>query len=153
MSYLHCPQCSHAYNLAVTQQCPCCPVPATLVDPEEDIVAAADALARAMARATPAERTAAASRIQHVTVIGPVPRPVPAIGSGDVRSASIVAKAPPSPRLLTRLAERLVDRAERLELFASAARDMLRERAREAAPRVVALLPRRASSLLRRLAA
>jgi len=145
VSYLHCPQCSHAYNLAVTQQCPCCPVPATLVDPEEDIVAAADALARAMARATPAERTAAASRIQHLS---PVPGPVPAVGSG-----SVVAKAPPSPSLLTRLAERLVDRAERLELLASAARDMLRERAREAAPRVIALLPRRASSLLRRLAA
>jgi hypothetical protein len=152
VSYLHCPQCSHAYNLAVTQQCPCCPVPATLVDPEEDIVAAADALARAMARATPAERTAAAARIHHL-VPTPAPRPVAAEGSGGVRSASVVAKAPPSPRLLTRLAERLVDRAERLELFASAARDMLRERAREAAPRVVALLPRRASSLLRRLAA
>lgn len=148
MSYLHCPQCSHAYNLAVTQQCPCCPVPATLVDPEEDIVAAADALARAMARATPAERTAAAARIQH---LAPVPRPVPAIGSGRV--GSVVAKAPPSPRLLTRLAEHLVDRAERLELLASAARKLLSERAREAAPRVVALLPRRASSLLRRLAA
>ena len=148
MSYLHCPQCSHAYNLAVTQQCPCCPVPATLVDPEEDIVAAADALARAMARATPAERTAAASRIQH---LAPVPKPVPAQGSGPI--GSVVAKAPPSSRLLTRLAERLVDRAERLELLASAARTMLRERAREAAPRVVALLPRRASSLLRRLAA
>ena len=148
MSYLHCPQCSHAYNLAVTQQCPCCPVPATLVDPEEEIVAAADALARAMARATPAERTAAASRIQH---LAPVPKPVPAQGSGPI--GSVVAKAPPSSRLLTRLAERLVDRAERLELLASAARTMLRERAREAAPRVVALLPRRASSLLRRLAA
>jgi hypothetical protein len=152
VSYLHCPQCSHAYNLAVTQQCPCCPVPATLVDPEEDIVAAADALARAMARATPAERTAAASRIQH---LAPVPKPVPAAGSGPIARAtgSVVAKAPPSSRLLTRLAEHLVDRAERLELFASAARAMLRERAREAAPRVVALLPRRASSLLRRLAA
>jgi hypothetical protein len=146
VSYLHCPQCSHAYNLAVTQQCPCCPVPATLVDPEEDIVAAADALARAMARATPAERTAAATRIQYLAPR--VPTPVPA-----VRPASVVAKAPPSSRLLTRLAERLVDRAERLELFASAARDMLRDRAREAAPRMVALLPRRATSLLRRLAA
>jgi hypothetical protein len=117
-----------------------------LVDPEEDIVAAADALARAMARATPAERTAAASRIQHLVPVARVPTPVPIRGS-------VVAKAPPSPRLLTRLAERIVDRAERLELLASAARAMLRERAREAAPRVVALLPRRASSLLRRLAA
>ncbi|MEO6775451.1 MAG: hypothetical protein ABI467_20990 [Kofleriaceae bacterium] len=142
MSYLHCPQCSHAYNLAVTPQCPCCPVPATLVDPEEDIVAAADALARAMARATPAERTAAAIRTQHLAPIVPA-----------VRAVSVVAKAPPSPRLLTRLAEQLVERAERLELFAGAARDMLRDRAREAAPRVVAWLPRRASSLLRRLAA
>src|ERR1043166_4373459 len=52
MSYLHCLQCSHAYNLAVTPVCPCCPVTATVVDAEEDILAAADALARAMARAT-----------------------------------------------------------------------------------------------------
>jgi len=61
MSYLHCPTCSHAFNLAVTSQCPVCPVPAELVDPSDDIVAATEALARAMARATPAQRDAAAT--------------------------------------------------------------------------------------------
>src|SRR5450755_2635327 len=96
MSYLHCPTCSHAFNLAVTSQCPMCPVPATLVDPAEDIVAAAEALARAMARATPAERTAAAERMGQPPVVIPPPP---------------MFKAPPAPRLLTRLAESLVDRA------------------------------------------
>ncbi len=146
MSYLHCPQCSHAYNLAVTSQCPCCPVPATLVDPAEDIVAAADALARAMARATPAERTAAAARIQYL-----VPTPVPP--SVQLR-APAMAKASPSPRLLTRLAEGLVDRvAPRLSELADHARAALAERARDAAPKVIALLPRRASAVLRRVRA
>jgi len=134
MSYLHCPQCSHAYNLAVTSTCPCCPVVATVVDAEEDILAAADALARAMARATPAERTAAAARIQQLAV------PTP----------PVIAKAPPAPRLLTRLAESLVDRVvPRLGDLAEQAR----KKAREAAPKVLALLPRRATSVLRRVRA
>src|SRR3954463_10463612 len=134
MSYVHCPQCSHAYNLAVTSFCPCCPVAVTVVDGEEDILAAADALARAMARATPAERTAAASRIQQLAV------PTP----------PVIAKAPPAPTLLTRLAESLVDRVvPRLNELAEQAQ----KKAREAAPRVLALLPRRATSVLRRVRA
>ena len=131
MSYLHCPQCSHAFNLAVTSQCPMCPVPATLVDPAEDIVAAAEALARAMARATPAERARAAEVMgQPPVVITPPP----------------TFRAPPAPRLLTRLAESLVDRAmPRLVELA--------DRAKQERARILALLPRRAGSFLRRLAA
>jgi hypothetical protein len=132
MSYLHCPQCSHAFNLAVTSQCPMCPVPAELVDPANDIVAAAEALARAMARATPAERTAAAERMGQPpsTLVTPPP----------------LFKAPPAPRLLTRLAESLVDRAmPRLVVLAG--------RAKQERARILALLPRRAGSFLRRLAA
>ena len=133
MSYLHCPTCSHAFNLAVTSQCPMCPVPAELVDPTDDIVAATEALARAMARATPAQRDAAA------TQLGTTP-PVMTI------TAPHVAKAAPSPRLLTRLAESLVDRA--MPALAD-----LRERARQHGPKVIAMLPRRAGSLLRRVRA
>ncbi len=132
MSYLHCPTCSHAFNLAVTSQCPVCPVPATLVDPTEDIVAATDALVRAMARATPSQRDAAAAQMGTA--------PVLAI------TAPNVAKAGPSPRLLTRLAESLVDRA--MPALAD-----LRDRVRKPLPKVIAMLPRRAGSLLRRVRA
>jgi hypothetical protein len=130
MSYLHCPTCSHAFNLAVTSQCPVCPVPATLVDPTDDIVAATEALSRALARATPAQREAAAVELGTVMTI----------------TAPHVAKAAPSPRLLTRLAESLVDRA--MPALAD-----LRDRARRLEPKVIAMLPRRAGSLLRRVRA
>jgi hypothetical protein len=138
MSYLHCPTCSHAFNLAVTSQCPVCPVPATLVDPAEDIVMAADALARAMARATPAQRQAAAAQIG--------PSPVAPVAPVLAITAPNVAKAGPSPRLLTRLAESLVDRA--MPALAD-----LRDRVRKPLPKVIAMLPRRAGSLLRRVRA
>jgi hypothetical protein len=135
MSYLHCPQCSHAFNLAVTSQCPMCPVPAELVDPANDIVAAAEALARAMARATPAERTAAAERMGQ-----------PPMAPPSMLTPPPLFKAPPAPRLLTRLAESLVDRAmPRLVVLAG--------RAKQERARILALLPRRAGSFLRRLAA
>jgi hypothetical protein len=113
MSYLHCPTSGHAYNLAVTSQCPSCPVTATVVDPEEDIIAAADALARAMARATPAERKAAAARISSLV---PAPAVAPTWRSQLARKpqAAPSVMAPPSPRLLTRLAESLVGHAEGL---------------------------------------
>jgi hypothetical protein len=71
MSYLHCPSCKRAYNLAVQATCPYCPVVATVVDPAEDILVAAEVLARAMARATPAERTAAAARLDHLALPAP----------------------------------------------------------------------------------
>ncbi|HEY6179626.1 MAG TPA: hypothetical protein VIX73_34465, partial [Kofleriaceae bacterium] len=58
MSYLHCPTCSRAFNLAQHPSCPSCPVRAVPVDPVADLVAAVDALARALAYATPAQRAA-----------------------------------------------------------------------------------------------
>jgi hypothetical protein len=113
MSYLHCPTCGHAYNLAVTSQCPSCPVTATVVDPEEDIIAAADALARAMARATPAERRAAAARISSLVAVPTAPQTWRSqLGRRPQAPPSVLA--PPSPRLLTRVAESLVGRAEGL---------------------------------------
>ena len=71
MSYTHCPTCQRAYNLAVQPVCPYCPVQATAVDASEDIVAAAELLARAMTRATPAERDAAAARLGQLALPGP----------------------------------------------------------------------------------
>jgi len=63
MSYLHCPVCSRAFNVAQHPTCPSCRVPARPVDPVDDLVAAAESLARALAHATPAQRAAAAARI------------------------------------------------------------------------------------------
>ncbi|HEU0036668.1 MAG TPA: hypothetical protein VFQ53_38910 [Kofleriaceae bacterium] len=60
MSYLHCPTCHRAYNLATQPSCPSCGVrPGTPADPSADIVAAAEQLARAIGRATPAQLAAA----------------------------------------------------------------------------------------------
>ncbi len=128
MSYLHCPTCSHAFNLAVTAECPQCaskpiePELGVLGDPANDVVAAADALARAMARATPAERSLAAARI---TRLAPEARARPLVHAPSVL-------APPAPRLLTRFAESIADRATDLAA-----------RAERTTAKVIALLPRR----------
>ena len=60
-SYLHCPACGRAYNVTREVACPNCRLrpggPPT--DPTEDVVSAAEQLARALARATPAQLAAA----------------------------------------------------------------------------------------------
>lgn len=54
MSYLHCPTCRCAYNVATEAACPRCGVRAGApLDPMQDVVAAAEQLARAVGRATP----------------------------------------------------------------------------------------------------
>ena len=64
MSYLHCPTCRCAYNVALRAACPSCGVqPGAPADPTEDVVAAAEQLARAVARATAAELAAAEARL------------------------------------------------------------------------------------------
>lgn len=56
MSYLHCPTCRRAYNAATQPACPACGVqPGAPRDPTEDVIAAAEQLARAIARATPTQ--------------------------------------------------------------------------------------------------
>jgi len=85
MSYLHCPTCQHAYNVAVYSACPFCPVHATVVDASADIVTAAEQLARALARASTAERDAAVARMDHLAL--------PAPGSGPVRTAEAAPEA------------------------------------------------------------
>ena len=71
MSYTHCPTCHRAFNLATSSSCPVCPVHATPVDATEDIVAAAEQLARAMARANERERLAAADRMARLALAAP----------------------------------------------------------------------------------
>ena len=112
MSYLHCPSCSRAYNIAAQSSCPFCPVHATLVDPTGDIVAAAESLARAMMRATPAERVAAAARMDRLALpdpqmeraserwrAGPVAEPVGGHGTmlRSIRNALEPVRVPTSP--------------------------------------------------------
>lgn len=64
MSYLHCPTCACAYNVAHQPACPRCGVrPGTPAEPTDDVIAAVEQLARAMARATPAELAAASCAI------------------------------------------------------------------------------------------
>jgi hypothetical protein len=90
MSYLHCPTCQRAYNVATQSSCPFCPVAATLVDPTADIVNAAEQLARAVARANPSERDAAAARMERLALperSADGSGPHRAHGSGPHRSA------------------------------------------------------------------
>ncbi|MBA3398264.1 MAG: hypothetical protein H0T89_36900 [Deltaproteobacteria bacterium] len=56
MSYLHCPTCACAYNVAREPACPRCGIRAgTPADPTDDVITAVEQLARAMARATPSQ--------------------------------------------------------------------------------------------------
>ena len=107
MSYLHCPVCSRAYNVARQPSCPYCPVIARPVDPAGDIVAAAEALGRALAQATPAERAAAAACMDRFAL--PVPDAQPAecrdamLRSSDHALAQVPWRSAPrrTPRLAT----------------------------------------------------
>jgi len=60
VSFVHCPDCQRAYNLVGSPACPHCGLRAGApADPTEDILVAAEQLARAIARATPAQLAAA----------------------------------------------------------------------------------------------
>jgi hypothetical protein len=113
MSYLHCPVCSRAFNLAQHPACPSCPVAAAPVDPVDDLVAAAESLARALAHATPAQRAAAAAR-----VCLPELAQAPAVADGAALRSSHVALAPvpqpPAPRRSRWLAALAVAALDRL---------------------------------------
>jgi hypothetical protein len=133
MNYLHCPSCKRAYNLGLSSACPSCPVPATVVDPAEDILAAAEQLARAMARATPDERDDAMARMDRLALPAPGARPVTFHGAmlRTIRQAIDPDPAPvttsSSPRQLPgrrellalagRVAERLAPHVEKLARF------------------------------------
>jgi hypothetical protein len=127
MSYLHCPTCKRAYNIAVSAVCPACPVPATVVDPTQDIVAAAEQLARAMARATPSERKAATARMDQLAL--PAPGAAPTADHvavlRSIREAIAPVARPPEPEpkpliaaiayaVVQRIGERIVDTAPQL---------------------------------------
>jgi hypothetical protein len=95
MSYLHCPTCHRAFNLAIQQTCPYCPVAATVVDATADIVVAGDQLARAIARATPGERAAAAARLDRLALPAPDTAPTAPAITRSIRD--VLVPPPPSP--------------------------------------------------------
>jgi len=122
MSYLHCPVCSRAFNVAQHPTCPSCPVPAKSVDPVDDLVAAAESLARALAQATPAQRAAVATRI-HL----PEPSPAtPAVADGAALSSirgALTAAPPRAGRTSRWLAALAVAALDRVAPHAAAALD------------------------------
>jgi hypothetical protein len=137
MSYLHCPSCKRAYNIAVQAACPACPVPASLVDPAEDIVAATEALARAMARATPDERDDAMGRMDRLALPAPGAKPVTFHGAmvRSIREALDPVAPAPQPRtpwyaargqpLLAMVATRMLEKlAPHVERYAPRAREL-----------------------------
>ncbi len=133
MSYLHCPSCKRAFNLAVDRTCPSCPVPATVVDPAEDIVAATEQLARAMARATPQERDEAMGRMDRLALPAPGAKPVTFHGAmiRSIREALDPTAPLPAPRapakqpLLALVATRMLERiAPHVERYAPRMREL-----------------------------
>jgi len=85
MSYLHCPTCRCAYNLATQPTCPSCGVrpgmPVALLGPTEAIVEAAEALAKAIGRANPMQlakaRAELAARGLFKAIRAALPKPPP----------------------------------------------------------------------------
>ena len=145
MSYLHCPTCKRAYNIAHSLQCPNCPVAATEVDATEDIVAAAEQLARAMARATPQEREAATARMDHLALPAPGAKPVTFHGAmlRSIRDALEPIAPPPVARpqpllaaIAYAIAERLSDRITELSARAPQLVDRIPSRLRRATSRM-----------------
>jgi hypothetical protein len=109
MSYLHCPVCSCAFNLAQHPSCPHCPVAAAPVDPVDDLVAAAESLARALAHATPEQRTAAAARVQ-LPGLSPSAPLAETTALQPVHDRRALAPAPRRSRWLATLAVAALDR-------------------------------------------
>ena len=93
MSYLHCPTCQCAYNVAREVACPRCGVrPGTPADPTEDVVAATDALLRAIARATPDQLVAAESTLERRPRLA-LPAVSAAVSGGTAAGAMPIPRA------------------------------------------------------------
>jgi len=124
MSYLHCPTCKRAYNIATSPSCPSCPVAAELVDAADDIVQATEQLARAMARATPDERADAMARMDRLALPAPGAKPTTFHGAmvKTIREALVPTQPARKPRsLLERLSVRVSDGLSR---YAPMAREL-----------------------------
>jgi hypothetical protein len=84
VSYLHCPTCQCAYNVAREAACPRCGIrPGKPANPTDEIIAATDALVRAISRATPDQVAAAEVALDDL--------PPMATGSGLIPTRDLVA--------------------------------------------------------------
>jgi uncharacterized Zn finger protein (UPF0148 family) len=99
MSYLHCPTCQCAYNVAKQPACPTCGVStSTPADPMEAVVAAAEQLARAVARATPVQLAQAQAELAMRDAQKALPSPSQiATAAPSLLRAIRAALAPPPP--------------------------------------------------------
>jgi len=84
VSYLHCPTCQCAYNVAREVACPRCGIrPGKPASATDEIIAATDALVRAIARATPDQVAAAETALDDL--------PPMATGSGLIPTRDLIA--------------------------------------------------------------
>ena len=98
MSYLHCPTCRCAYNVASEAACPSCGVrTGAPLDPRDAVVAAALELARAVARATPVQLAQAQAELAMRDARGAIPGPgaLPSSPTSMLRAIR-AALAPPA---------------------------------------------------------
>jgi hypothetical protein len=99
MSYLHCPTCQCAYNVAKQAACPACGVRAGApTDPTADVVAAAEQLARAVARATPVQLASAQAELamRDAQKALPTPSALPAAATSILRAVRAALAPPPA---------------------------------------------------------
>ncbi len=106
MSYLHCPTCQCAYNVAKQAACPTCGVSAGAPsDPTDAVVAAAEQLARAVARATPIElaRAQAELAMRDASRALPAPAALPTTAPSILRAirAALAPTLAESPHVVT----------------------------------------------------
>jgi len=100
MSYLHCPSCQCAYNVASQAACPRCGVRVGApVDPTQDVVAAAEQLARAVGRATPVQLAQAQAELamRDADRALPAPGALPATAPSLLRAVRAALAPPPPP--------------------------------------------------------
>jgi hypothetical protein len=110
-AYLHCPNCQRAYDAAVRPACPSCGdrvgAPA---DPTDAVIAAAEQLSHAIARANDEQLAAAAAKLAaRGTYVPLLNRPAPPLLA---QPADVRGRAP--LRLLATAMKSAVDRAARL---------------------------------------
>jgi hypothetical protein len=115
VSFVHCPDCQRAYNLVGSPACPHCGVRAGApADPTEDIIVAADQLARAVARATPAQLAAAELTLltRSTQLALPAPdRPDFSAPPSMLRAVRTALLPAPEPEAKRSMRERLTDAA------------------------------------------
>src|SRR5689334_1470059 len=100
MSYLHCPTCQCAYNLAKEPACPTCGIRVGApADPTEAVVLAAEQLAKAVARANPVQLAQAQAELamRDAQKALPAPGALPTTPTSLLRAVRAALAPPPPP--------------------------------------------------------